>query len=209
MSSPGVGYPPPGYNYTPYYNNPAVSNPQFNPTIAVIIIVLIGGCFVLGFISVFVRKCMTEETPVAPQPSTTGRTYYWTPKLRGLDKDAVDALPIVHSTDLDESVITECPVCLTKFEPEDSLRLLPVCKHVFHQECIDSWFESHSTCPLCRASLTRRVVVPEQCEPVESVAEVSQNRDSDVELQPVHDAAREGNRGISLKVRVDRNCEDF
>jgi hypothetical protein len=47
----------------------------------------------------------------------------------------------------------ECAVCLSEFEEEDDLRLLPGCKHVFHQDCIDVWFQSHSTCPLCRASL--------------------------------------------------------
>jgi hypothetical protein len=47
----------------------------------------------------------------------------------------------------------ECAVCLSDFEEEDDLRLLPGCKHVFHQDCIDVWFQSHSTCPLCRASL--------------------------------------------------------
>ncbi|CAK9859794.1 unnamed protein product [Sphagnum jensenii] len=47
----------------------------------------------------------------------------------------------------------ECTVCLSDFEEEDDLRLLPGCKHVFHKDCIDVWFQSHSTCPLCRASL--------------------------------------------------------
>ncbi len=47
----------------------------------------------------------------------------------------------------------ECAVCLSDFEEEDDLRLLPGCKHVFHKDCIDVWFQSHSTCPLCRASL--------------------------------------------------------
>ncbi|KAH9533131.1 hypothetical protein CY35_18G035200 [Sphagnum magellanicum] len=47
----------------------------------------------------------------------------------------------------------ECAVCLSDFEEEDDLCLLPGCKHVFHQDCIDVWFQSHSTCPLCRASL--------------------------------------------------------
>jgi hypothetical protein len=47
----------------------------------------------------------------------------------------------------------ECSVCLEKFAEDESLRLLPKCSHVFHSECIDVWFLSHSTCPLCRVSL--------------------------------------------------------
>lgn len=47
----------------------------------------------------------------------------------------------------------ECSVCLEKFAEDETLRLLPKCSHVFHTECIDVWFLSHSTCPLCRTSL--------------------------------------------------------
>ncbi|KAG0601722.1 hypothetical protein M758_11G135100 [Ceratodon purpureus] len=203
MATPGGDYVPstgdgriPGPPYTPYYNNPNLNNAKFNPTMAVIIIVLIGGCFVLGFISVFVRKCMRAET--ATTSTSTERTRSWNSKARGLDKAAVDALPIVHSTDLDDKDDIECPVCLTEFEPEDNLRLLPACKHVFHQECIDAWFDAHSTCPLCRASLTGQTGVvgvnssdeegaPTR-EPVETVVEVSENGDSDIELLPVSEA---------------------
>lgn len=28
--------------------------------------------------------------------------------------------------------------------------MLPKCKHGFHVECIDMWFHSNNTCPLCR-----------------------------------------------------------
>lgn len=44
----------------------------------------------------------------------------------------------------------ECAVCLNKFEPSEVLRLLPKCKHAFHVECVDTWLDAHSTCPLCR-----------------------------------------------------------
>lgn len=195
MSSPDASTPVYGgapSTYTPYYNNSDMNNAKFNPTMAVIIIVLIGGCFVLGFISVFIRKCMSGEAAGA---TTTERARSWNSKAnRGLDKEAVDALPLVHSSDLDEKDDRECPVCLTDFEPEDSLRLLPTCKHVFHQECIDAWFDAHSTCPLCRASLTGAVsgASPREAAVV-TVTEVSESNDSDIELQPTSAAAhREG-----------------
>ncbi|XP_027338371.1 E3 ubiquitin-protein ligase ATL4-like [Abrus precatorius] len=45
----------------------------------------------------------------------------------------------------------DCAVCLSKFEQRDLLRLLPLCCHAFHAECIDTWLQSNLTCPLCRS----------------------------------------------------------
>lgn len=47
----------------------------------------------------------------------------------------------------------ECAICLLEFDDDSFLRLLTVCCHVFHQECIDLWLESHKTCPVCRRNL--------------------------------------------------------
>ncbi|KAF4404455.1 E3 ubiquitin-protein ligase ATL6 [Cannabis sativa] len=47
----------------------------------------------------------------------------------------------------------ECAVCLCEFENDETLRLIPKCDHVFHVDCIDMWFQSHTTCPVCRANL--------------------------------------------------------
>uniref|UniRef100_A0A8R7U2I5 RING-type E3 ubiquitin transferase n=1 Tax=Triticum urartu TaxID=4572 RepID=A0A8R7U2I5_TRIUA len=47
----------------------------------------------------------------------------------------------------------ECAVCLSEFDDDETLRLLPKCSHVFHPDCIDTWLASHITCPVCRANL--------------------------------------------------------
>ncbi|KAI3879214.1 hypothetical protein MKW98_028781 [Papaver atlanticum] len=55
---------------------------------------------------------------------------------------------------LDSAVIETFPVFvyIDEFGDEDLLRLLPCHHHhVFHPDCIDNWFVSHSTCPLCDA----------------------------------------------------------
>ncbi|CAM0910424.1 unnamed protein product [Alopecurus aequalis] len=43
-----------------------------------------------------------------------------------------------------------CSVCLGEFNLGETVRLLPVCLHLYHAECIDPWLDAHSTCPLCR-----------------------------------------------------------
>ncbi|XP_071739667.1 E3 ubiquitin-protein ligase ATL4-like [Rutidosis leptorrhynchoides] len=47
----------------------------------------------------------------------------------------------------------DCAVCLSKFEGVDQLRLLPLCCHAFHAQCIDAWLKSNQTCPLCRSNV--------------------------------------------------------
>lgn len=48
---------------------------------------------------------------------------------------------------------TDCSVCLSELEENESLRLLPKCSHAFHVPCIDTWLKSHSSCPLCRSNI--------------------------------------------------------
>ncbi|XP_021279304.1 RING-H2 finger protein ATL73-like [Herrania umbratica] len=56
---------------------------------------------------------------------------------------------------------TDCAVCLGEFEEGDLLRHLPNCTHAFHISCIDTWFLSHSSCPLCRSSVSELQIRPE------------------------------------------------
>ncbi|KAL2926189.1 RING-H2 finger protein ATL32 [Bienertia sinuspersici] len=48
----------------------------------------------------------------------------------------------------------ECAVCLSPYQEEDILRLLPKCDHLFHLYCVDRWLTANTTCPICRADLS-------------------------------------------------------
>lgn len=50
---------------------------------------------------------------------------------------------------------TDCSICLSEFQEDETLRLLPKCSHAFHIPCIDTWLTSHTNCPLCRAGIVR------------------------------------------------------
>lgn len=72
-------------------------------------------------------------------------------KNSGIDRSVVESLPIFRFGSLTgQKEGLDCAVCLSKFESSEVLRLLPKCKHAFHVECVDTWLDAHSTCPLCR-----------------------------------------------------------
>ncbi|KAD6796035.1 hypothetical protein E3N88_06931 [Mikania micrantha] len=72
----------------------------------------------------------------------------------GLDQTFIDALPVfMYKEVVGANEPFDCAVCLCEFSENDNLRLLPICSHAFHINCIDTWLLSNSTCPLCRNTL--------------------------------------------------------
>lgn len=78
----------------------------------------------------------------------------WYINTVGLQQSVIDSITVCKYRK-DEGLIdgTECSVCLSEFEEDESLRLLPKCSHAFHVPCIDTWLRSHKNCPLCRAPI--------------------------------------------------------
>jgi len=62
-------------------------------------------------------------------------------------KEKVDGLPRARAEDAIGEV---CTVCLDPFHLNDTISLLPRCKHLFHKDCVSKWLlERHRVCPLC------------------------------------------------------------
>ncbi|XP_073113083.1 RING-H2 finger protein ATL2-like [Elaeis guineensis] len=86
----------------------------------------------------------SSSTPSSPGPHARNG--------RRLDSRVLSSLPIfVYTIGGEEKM--ECAVCLMEFKEGENGRLLPRCNHRFHTECVDMWFQSHTSCPLCRASV--------------------------------------------------------
>ncbi|KAF8052479.1 hypothetical protein N665_1555s0004 [Sinapis alba] len=69
----------------------------------------------------------------------------------GINPSILRSIPVVDFNSQDfEDGIHECVVCLSELADGDKARVLPTCNHWFHADCIESWFQSHSTCPVCR-----------------------------------------------------------
>ena len=49
---------------------------------------------------------------------------------------------------------TTCSICIDEFEEGEKIRLLPLCGHAFHTECIMPWLKDrHGCCPLCKTGV--------------------------------------------------------
>ncbi|KAI5074954.1 hypothetical protein GOP47_0010915 [Adiantum capillus-veneris] len=106
------------------------------------------------------RRSNMQRRALSRLRSSLSSSAQETHKASGLDKEVVEALPIFAYTpqvfrgaNLGATAkAVECAVCLAEFRQGESCKLLPKCKHSFHAVCIDLWFLSHATCPLCRAT---------------------------------------------------------
>ncbi|KAK6791081.1 hypothetical protein RDI58_010162 [Solanum bulbocastanum] len=72
----------------------------------------------------------------------------------GLPRSVIESIPEFKYIKIDSLIDgIDCSVCLSEFEEDESLRLLPKCSHAFHVTCIDTWLSSHMNCPVCRAPI--------------------------------------------------------
>ncbi|PSS16187.1 E3 ubiquitin-protein like [Actinidia chinensis var. chinensis] len=59
-------------------------------------------------------------------------------------------LPVDKDYDSSTTNIRECAICLEEFRAGETCRVLLVCDHFFHPECIGLWLVENQTCPICR-----------------------------------------------------------
>ncbi|KAJ8505178.1 hypothetical protein OPV22_006064 [Ensete ventricosum] len=78
-------------------------------------------------------------------------------EVRGLEPSVIRAIPIIKYTKArgdQRPFFHECAVCLSEFQEEERLKLLPNCSHGFHIDCVDTWLQFNARCPLCRSEVT-------------------------------------------------------
>ncbi|KAJ1437086.1 Zinc finger, RING-type [Sesbania bispinosa] len=107
---------------------------------------------VLYFILRYRCRCLRRLSPSPSAVFSYGHRI--SPEIT--KSSTVDSLPLFAFSSISRrssSAGADCAVCLSKFEQRDLLRLLPLCCHAFHAECIDTWLRSNHTCPLCRSAV--------------------------------------------------------
>jgi hypothetical protein len=79
------------------------------------------------------------------------------PNRRATNKNHLEQLPVYkheESSSYQRQFCSnkECSVCICEFSENERLVPLP-CSHIFHEDCIKPWLQSHNSCPVCRYEL--------------------------------------------------------
>ncbi|GER49408.1 RING/U-box superfamily protein [Striga asiatica] len=140
--------------FPPPYNSSAPSSSTAS-SIVIVIIIIASAVIVSASIYILLRFLSrryhrafrtADEDVVVLRPDTSRRFQ----ASAGL----LDDLPLFTFSSVHGDLAGgDCAVCLSKFEPHDQLRLLPICCHAFHAACIDTWIVANHTCPLCRSAV--------------------------------------------------------
>jgi hypothetical protein len=176
-------------------------NGKISPAVLFIIVILAVIFFISGLLHLLVRLLMKKQHgrgagmgESAASPHRTGaRDAAMDRQLQqlfhlhdsGLDQAFIDALPVFAYREIigGNKEPFDCAVCLCEFDGEDRLRLLPVCGHAFHLQCIDTWLLSNSTCPLCRSML---------CVPGMTIENLLFDFDERLEEEPLPEESEDG-----------------
>lgn len=65
-----------------------------------------------------------------------------------LSAEEVQALPKIRFNRPEHQ---QCSICLEAFKAGELLTEMPRCSHFFHVECVATWFQNSTVCPLCRS----------------------------------------------------------
>lgn len=128
----------------------------------------------------------------------------WYIRTVGLQPSVISAITIVKYKRGDGLIEgTDCSVCLSEFQEDETLRLLPKCNHAFHIPCIDTWLRSHTNCPMCRAGIMNNAApLPSQELVVQDSGPVEEAREGNIQV------SRESENGPSeLRISVEEEGE--
>ncbi|KAG8074781.1 hypothetical protein GUJ93_ZPchr0006g41604 [Zizania palustris] len=141
---------------SPLPSPPASAATAFRPGVAVVVGILTSVFSITFLLLLYAKHCKRSaaESSGPYGSGTFGSSGGAAGERRnsGVERAVVESLPVFRFGALrGQKAGLECAVCLGRFEPTEALRLLPKCRHGFHVECVDTWLDAHSTCPLCRS----------------------------------------------------------
>ncbi|GLJ32961.1 hypothetical protein SUGI_0663740 [Cryptomeria japonica] len=109
-------------------------------------LLLYGGILLLLFLHLCIAASIIRRSLRASKPHG-----------RGLTQQELHKLPCFeYQNEGSASAAESCAVCLEVFEEGEKCKAVPVCKHVFHGSCVDTWLSRTPICPVCRNVVGRK-----------------------------------------------------
>ncbi|CAA0820470.1 RING/U-box superfamily protein [Striga hermonthica] len=108
-------------------------------------------CYACGI----VRASTLRRQLNSDLPNTFSDQWPTIRSVNGLDRPTIESYPTTilgESRRLPKPSDGTCPICLSDYQPKETIRSIPECNHYFHAECIDEWLKLNRSCPLCRKS---------------------------------------------------------
>ncbi|CAA2986079.1 E3 ubiquitin-protein ligase RING1-like [Olea europaea var. sylvestris] len=163
---------------------PPPASPKYHmPTILVLVICVLGATFiVISYLSIRRYRLRNSRRNNSGPLENSAREDFidedqgpvvdhpiWYIRTVGLHQSIIDSIAVFKYKS-GEGLIegTDCSICLTGFQENESLRLLPKCSHAFHVPCIDTWLRSNKHCPLCRAPIVSNTNAADQTNEMDS-----------------------------------------
>lgn len=192
------------------------SKTNFSPLVIAIIGILASAFLLVSYYTVISKYCGSRDPSRRNANQDPGEEFngdhnqsnneLWHVSTTGLDEATIKLITVCKYKKGDGLVEgTDCSVCLSEFQENESLRLLPKCSHAFHLFCIDTWLKSHSNCPMCRAHVlvtSAPLLLPPPVQEIPSdngyVAESEEDNETTItvdDLQSRNDEFRESNAG--------------
>ncbi|KAK9053739.1 hypothetical protein SSX86_024813 [Deinandra increscens subsp. villosa] len=164
-------------NLTPR-GSPSPQPSKWSP-IVIAMVVTMGTLFLLFSYFNILRRCSLRSIlstgngrrPLLRDTNADGNIPSLRFQSHGLDSLVVQMIPVTQFNRKSETgkenrgdKSTECAICLGEYEDDEWVKTIPNCFHVFHVSCIDTWFETHSSCPLCRSDVLELELSVSTCE---------------------------------------------
>ncbi|XP_010492720.1 PREDICTED: RING-H2 finger protein ATL52-like [Camelina sativa] len=159
-------FPPPPPSFFLDDDSSSSSSNTFSPLLIALIGILVSAFILVSYYTLISKYCHRHHSSDTSTLNLNNNnrngvgTFSSTQRLTnstgdGLNESTIKSITVYRYKKGDGFVDgSDCSVCLSEFEENESLRLLPKCNHAFHLPCIDTWLKSHSNCPLCRAFVT-------------------------------------------------------
>ncbi|CAL9230670.1 unnamed protein product [Arabidopsis halleri] len=154
-------FPPPPPSFFLDDDSSSSSSSSFSPLLIALIGILTSAFILVSYYTLISKYCHRHHQTSSSETLNHNSDGFFSSTQRtsatgdGLNDSMIKSITVYKFKKGDGFVDgSDCSVCLSEFEENESLRLLPKCNHAFHLPCIDTWLKSHSNCPLCRAFVT-------------------------------------------------------